>query len=157
MAAGRKPAPAALQLVKGTGDGKDSGGRPIKTPPKFKRIAPSKPDSMSEQASLIWDEIVSALEALNILKEIDGAALEMACETYARWYEARQERISRGITAATTQGVGVAPWVRVEESAGKEFRAWCAEFGLTPSAEMKIAKDVSSGGDGEGDNPFAGS
>lgn len=153
MAAGRKPQPAALKLLKGQGDGKDSGGRAVPVPPKFKRQAPEKPEGMSPAAAEVWDEIVEALEDVDVLKEVDGPALLMACETYARWVTARDMRIARGITAATSQGTGVAPWVRVEESAAKDFRAWCAEFGLTPSAEMKIAKDV---GDGPEDtNPFS--
>lgn len=155
MAAGRKAQPAALQLLKGRGDGKDSGGREVKHPPKFKRIAPEKPDDLVGPAAEIWDDIVDSLENLDLLKTVDGPALRIACETYGRWAEARQMRIDRGILCQTSQGQGVAPWVRVEESAGKEFRAWCAEFGLTPSAEMKLAKG-SDGGDSE-DNPFDGS
>lgn len=153
MAAGRKPQPAALKLLKGQGDGKDSGGRPVPAPPKFKRQAPEKPDGMSDEAAAVWDEIVTALEDVDVLKELDGPALLMACETYARWVTARDMRLSRGILSQTSQGPGVAPWVRVEESAAKDFRAWCAEFGLTPSAEMKLAKDVGDGA--EDSNPFA--
>lgn len=152
MTAGRKPEPLGLKLIKGRGDGKDSGGREIKHPPKFAREAPPKPDDMTGVAAEIWDVIVEQLEALDVLKVVDGAALRMACETYARWQEARDTRAQRGITVTTSQGVGVAPWVRVEESASKEFRAWCAEFGLTPAAEMKLAKDTGDGG--TEDNPF---
>lgn len=153
MPAGRKPAPAALQLVKGRREGKDSGGRPIKHPPKFKRQAPDKPADLSGAASEVWDVIVNVLEELDILKTVDGPALRIACETYQRWRTARDLRMEHGVTSQTSQGVGVAPWVRVEESAGRDFRAWCTEFGLTPSAEMKLAKDAS--GDGDGDNPFS--
>lgn len=153
MAAGRKAEPVALKLIKGKGNGKDSGGREIKHPPKFHRTAPEKPVDMDGVASDTWDQIVEALEALDVLKEVDGPALRIACETYARWMEARDQRAKRGITAPTSQGVGVAPWVRVEEAASKEFRAWCAEFGLTPAAEMKLAKDTGDGG--TEDNPFA--
>lgn len=153
MAAGRKAEPAALKLLKGQGDGKDSGGRPIKHPPKFKRQAPVKPEGLSDYASSMWDHLVEHLEELDLLKELDSAALEMACETYDRWRTARDERLARGLLTTTSQGVGVAPWVRVEEAAGKEFRSWCAEFGLTPAAEMKLAKDTSDGG--TEDNPFS--
>lgn len=155
MAVGRKAQPAALQLVKGRGDGKDSGGRPVKHPPKFKREAPVKPDDMSDVASALWDELVNELEDLDLLKLADGSALRIACETFHRWVEARQLRMEQGLTTVTGDGsLKKAPWVSVEEAASKEFRAWCSEFGLTPSAEMRLAKDS---GDGDaGDNPFAG-
>lgn len=153
---GRPANPHNLQLIKGRGEGRDSGGRELKTPPKFKRQAPDKPETLEGAASEIWDVIVEALEDLDLLKEVDGPALEIVCETYSRWREARDMRLEKGMTAmGSTGNEVVAPWVRVEESAGKEFRSWCAEFGLTPSAEMKLAKGGADDGDDE--NPFAGS
>lgn len=152
--AGRTGKPAALKLVEGRGNGRDSGGRPVKQAPAFRRLPPAKPDDMSPFASELWDELISELSRLQLVKEIDGAALRIGCEAYARWREAVSMRHERGILAETSQGMGVAPWVRVEESASKEFRAWCAEFGLTPAAEAKLA--TGGGNAEEDDSPFAG-
>lgn len=152
---GTKPAPVSLQLLKGKGDGKDSGGREIKHPPKFKREAPAKPDTLSDLAACMWDQIVEELEGLDVLKRIDGPALAMACETYAAWHDARDLRIARGLTTSGSTGqLTTAPWVTIERAAAKDFRAWCSEFGLTPSAEMRLAKGSDDGADE--DNPFAG-
>jgi P27 family predicted phage terminase small subunit len=156
--AGRKPKPHGLRLLEGRGDGRDSGGREIKPPPGFQRLPPPKPEGMSEVAAELWDRIVPELQRLQVTKPIDGPALEMMCETYARWHAARQLRLDRvrdddpdaGLLAMNSQGKNTAPWVGVEERAAKEFRAWCSEFGLTPAAESKIG----GGGDDGDDNPF---
>jgi P27 family predicted phage terminase small subunit len=88
-------------------------------------------------------------------------ALEMACETYSRWHDARRVRFEmaldsevpgHGLLGVNSQGLVAAPWVGIEERAAKDFRAWCNEFGLTPAAEMKLATtDPKAPGD---DNPF---
>lgn len=145
-ASGRKSAPAHLKLVKGRGNGRDSGGRVVPPPPPFARSIPAKPDDLSPAASAMWDAIVAALPDAHLLKPIDGYALQVGCETFARWYEAKKMRLAQpqnGLLSKNSQGLVVSPLVRVESEASREFRAWCAEFGLTPAAEVKI----SAGGD----------
>ena len=157
--------PAALKIVEGRGNGRDSGGRIINHPPKFKRVPPEKPRDengnvlLSPLAEQMWDMLVRDLSSLNLIKEMDTYALQMGCETYARWRAAVDKRQKHGIiTQSAHQGRdGVtawvaAPWVGVEERASKDFRSWCAEFGLTPAAEMKLAKEA--GGETGDDNPF---
>lgn len=150
--AGRKPEPANLKLLKGRHAGADSGGRKVKQPPGFKRLPPKKPVEMSPAAGDLWDEIVEELQRLQLTKPLDGPALEMACETYSRWYTARQMRLELGLFHENSQGRVTAPWVGVEERAAKEFRAFCSEFGLTPSAEARL--NPADGGDAD-ESPFA--
>lgn len=150
--AGRKPS-AHLKLVdSGRGAGRDSGGRKIPDTPAFRRAVPAKPDDLTPVASRMWDAVVAELPRLELLKPLDAFALEVGCETYARWHEAKRLRLrgeGSGLLAKTSQGVGVSPLVRVESEASREFRAWCAEFGLTPAAEVKLAaaQDPSNGPD----------
>lgn len=150
--AGRKSKPAGLKLVEGRGSGRDSGGRNVKQPPAFRRIPPARPDDLSADAVELWDQIVVELPRLDLLKELDGAALRVGCETYARWREAVRMRQESGLLATNSQGRVTAPWIGIEERASKEFRAWCAEFGLTPAAEMKLATGADGGA--EDDDPF---
>jgi len=155
--AGRKATPPALRIIDGRGtrkDGRptDSGGRPVDEGPKFTRHAPPKPAELSEDASWLWDRIVEQMETVGLLKPIDGPALEVVCETFARWREAVRFRRERAILGKNSQGVVAAPWVGIEERASKDFRAWCAEFGITPAAEKNLVSgDDQNGGD---DNPF---
>jgi P27 family predicted phage terminase small subunit len=137
-ASGRKPRPPALRLLNGRGEGKDSAGRPIPEPPPFKRGAPDKPDDLAPDASWMWDLVVEHWYTLDLLKPLDAASLAVACETYARWKEAVRWRHQKGLLAPNSQGIVTAPWVAIEASASRDFRSWCAEFGLSPSAESRL-------------------
>lgn len=145
--------PAALKLITGRGNGKDAAGRPIKTPPGFKRIPPEKPANLGPEGSLLWDRVVEELPRLELLKEMDGTALAMACHTVDRWASAVRMRLRKGMTVQTSQGRGIAPWVKIEEQAAREYRTWCNEFGLTPAGEMKLAT-LGKDDDGGGEDPF---
>lgn len=154
---GRKPASPDLRLLKGRGEGKDgqardSAGRPIPKAPTFVRALPQKPFDLEGDASDAWDLIVKELGRVELLKPVDAMALEMACEAYARWKDAVRKRRLMGSLGKNSQGVVRAPWVTIEAEASREYRAWCAEFGLTPSAENKVG---STDGSSEGNaNPF---
>lgn len=150
--AGRKARPAHLKLLDGRGNGTDSGGRAVPEPPPFERGLPVKPDDLSPIASEMWDRIVAALPKANLLKPLDAFALQVGCETFARWYDAKRLRLAQpnsGLLAKTSQGMGVSPLVRVESEASREFRAWCAEFGLTPAAEVKLSASVDPADNGD--------
>lgn len=152
MAAGRKPT-AHLKLVEnGRGPGRDSGGRKVAEPPAFDRDIPVKPDDLTEVAAKMWDAIVEQLSkpGVELLKPLDGYALQVGCETFARWHGAKTERVKYGLLSKTSQGMGVSPFVRIEVEASRDFRSWCAEFGLTPAAEARLAAAVEAGG-GSGD------
>lgn len=154
--AGRKPAPRKLQLLNGRAPGRDSGGREVKPTPGFRRMPPDKPAGLSPDASRMWDLFVAELSRLQLTKPIDGPALEVGCETYARWKQAKRARLKlrgRGLLHMNSQGQAAHPLVGIEERASKDFRAWCSEFGLTPAAEGKLGGQEADGG--EEDNPFA--
>lgn len=113
--------------------------------------APVKPQGLSADASEMWDLVVSQMATTGLLRPLTGPALEVASETFAQWREAVRMRRDRGLTAIGSQGVGVGPWVRIEQQAGKEFRAWCAEYGITPAAERRLAVESSV----DASNPYA--
>ena len=144
---GRRAKPRALKLIDG-----NAGHRPIPEEVDFPRGAPTKPSYLSSHASELWDRLVPQLETAKLLKPVNGPALEQICETYSRWREAVAERQRSGITHENSQGTTAAPWTGVEERAGREFRAWCAEFGITPAAEAKLAPADPTPGEA---NPFA--
>lgn len=151
-ATGRTPRPRHLKLLEGRAPGKDSAGRDVPEPPKFSRGAPTKPSNLSPDADWLWDEIVTHWNDLDLLKPLDAASLEVACETFARWREAVRWRREHGHLVPGREGAKVAPYIGVEERASKDFRAWCAEYGLSPAAEGKITGG--NGGGGEDTNPF---
>ena len=154
--AGPLQQPNNLRVIKGRGkreDGKDtdSGGRPIEPTPEFFRGLPEKPVELSPDAEWLWDQVVALMESVGVLKPLDAAALEAACENFARWREAVRMRRELGLLNKNAQGVVESPWVKIEVAASREFRAWCAEFGSTPAAERNL--QVESLGNDD-DNPF---
>jgi P27 family predicted phage terminase small subunit len=154
MVAGRKPKPPALKLVEGRGNGRDSGGRKVKEPPSFVRLPPEPPEILNEEALAEWNRVVPELQRLKLTKSIDAAALTAYCLAWSRMVTAQRIIDSEGILHSNSQGVTRHPAVAVLEAASKELRSWCAEFGLTPSAENRLA--TLEANDGEEANPFAG-
>ena len=145
--------PAALKLLKGQGDGKDSGGRPVNQGPAFRRIAPEPPEWLSTEAAAEWRRVVPGLTRLDILKEEDRAVLAAYCETWATFVDAIQQQHREGLTIEARQGTLPHPAVGIARNAGRELRSFAAHFGLTPSSEQALARGADDGG--EDDNPFA--
>lgn len=153
MAAPR-PKPAALKLIEGRGNGRDSGGRKVQQPPGFTRLPPEPPSWLPNAARAEWDRVVPELQRLQLLKPIDRAALTAYCLTWDRLVRAQQEMEEDGsVLAMNSQGRVRHPAVAVIEAASKELRAWAAEFGLTPAQEVRVGgKDAGDGS--QDDNPF---
>lgn len=152
---GRKAAPPNLRVLGGQGTRKDgldtdSGGRPILPGPDFARAAPTKPAHITGDAEWLWDQVIEQLTTVGLLKPIDGPSLEVMAETFARWRDAVRQRNKHGAIGKNSQGVVAAPWVGIEERASREFRAWCAEYGITPAAEnhLKAQSGAGNGTDG---------
>jgi P27 family predicted phage terminase small subunit len=144
--------PATLQLLNGRSEGKDSGGRSVKSAPAFRRIAPQPPTWLSREARAEWRRVVPGLQRLDLLKEEDRAALAAYCETWATFVDATRMVRREGLTIDAKQGTLPHPAVGIARSSGRELRAFAAHFGLTPSSEMALGK---VNGDGEEDqNPF---
>lgn len=141
--AGRKSKPPHLRIVEGAGTNKDgvpldSGRRPIPETVEFERRAPDMPTQLSPDAEWLWLQVTEQMETKGLLKPIDGASLEVMCETFARWREAKRFRQEHALMAKNSQGTVAAPWIGIEERASREFRAWCAEYGITPAAENNL-------------------
>lgn len=157
MAAGRKAQPAALKILNGRGNGRDSGGRAVKPPPAFVRLPPEPPEILDEkahaEARAVWERVVPELSRLGLVKEIDAEALAAYCLTWERFVLAQRAIDEDGLFATTSQGIGRHPAVAILDAASKDLRAWASEFGLTPSSEGKLAIE---GAKGDEDNPFAG-
>lgn len=151
MAAAR---PAALKLVNGRGPGRDSGGRKVPEAPAYKRLPPEAPDWLPEEARAEWARVVPELSRLDLVKPIDRAALAAYCLTWDRFVRAQAEIEADGgsVLGRNSQGVVRHPAVAVLEAASKELRAWAQEFGLTPSAEQRVA--AKGGHGGEDEDPF---
>ena len=149
---GRTAQPAALKLIKGRGDGKDSAGRPVNSGPAFKRVPPEPPEWLSTEARAEWDRVLPGLARLDLLKPEDRAGLASYCEAVAEFRQASEVIAREGLTIEARQGEIPHPAVGIRRAAGREVRAWAGHFGLTPSTEQALARGADDGD--EDDNPF---
>lgn len=156
-----KPRPVALKLLEGSRSGRDSGGRKVAAVPLFKRLPPDAPEWLPDEAAAEWERVVPELARLELTKPVDRAALTAYVLTWQRLVDASklmkanqtyqlEEKVDGdvvgtetvegfGLLSTNSQGVVRAPWIAIIEAASKDLRAWCAEFGFTPSAESKLS------------------
>ena len=153
---GPAPEPYQLKLLKSSRPGYDSGGRPLKVPPAFRRIAPKPPAGLGRTAAAHWRRIVPGLQRLDLLKEEDQGALAIMCETWETFVKATKDVRVNGQTQTLPTGRKLAnPSVGIAHAAAREYRAYAAQFGLTPAAELALGVKDDGAADDE-DNPFAG-
>lgn len=130
-----------------------------KAPPMFgfARKVPARPAGLSKDARWFWDYVTEQAKSFQLLKPLDGPALHVTAETYARWREAVRARVNtqahRGLGAANSQGVVTAYWIGIEERGATQLMKFFQEFGLTPAAERHVAEvGVGDVGDTGGDS-----
>lgn len=145
--------PTALHLLNGNPSKiKDLG----KNEPKPEPVAPECPTWLHEDATVEWKRISPQLERLGLLTKIDMAALAGYCQSYAQWKEAVEflnemgstytlyERNDDGGIKVDVNGNPVIryiqqfPQVAIANKALQQIRAFCIEFGMTPSARGRI-------------------
>lgn len=133
---GNMAKPIALRLIEG-----DRGKHgPIKHEVKPRLVAPECPEWLEPEAQAEWKRIVPKLTRLGLLTEVDGAALAGYCQSYARWAQAEQAIAVQGLTAEAQSGwKQQAAEVSIALKYMQQVKAWCAEFGLTPSARARMA------------------
>jgi len=139
--AGRKPNPTYLNVVKG-----NPGKRPRnKNEPKPTAAgSPKPPAHLSKVAKEAWTECAKMLLACNIFMDIDQLAFEQCCEAYAELIYLREDISDNGnvqvvITQTGSRVEKARPQVAMYSDADRRFRAWCSEFGLTPSARTRLS------------------
>lgn len=132
---GTKPKPTKLKILEG-----NPGKRPLNEhEPKPKPITPTCPRWLSPAAKKEWKRIVPELESLGLLTCVDGAALEGYCQSYARWVEAEQFMVKHGTIFKTPSGyIQQMPQVAIAQKYLNIVKAFCGEFGLTPSSRSGI-------------------
>ena len=142
-----KPRPAALKLLSGKSPGHDVAGRKVAAPPLFKRIPPEAPEWLPDEARAEWERVAPELARLELTKPVDRAALTAYVLTWDRLVTAQRIVTVEGVLGHNSQGTVRHPAVAVVEAASKDLRAWCGEFGFTPSAENKLSVQEADHGD----------
>ena len=143
MAAGRKPTPTVLKLVKG-----NPGKRAL---PKSEAVValaePTPPAFLCDDAKVEWGRVCSALFSAGLMTELDRAALSAYCAAYGRWAQAERainamagkDGINAALLIKTKEGNAIQnPLVGIANKARADVVRFAAEFGMTPSARSRV-------------------
>lgn len=141
---GPAPKPTNLRLLQG-----NPGKRALpKNEPKPKPVSPKCPSWLGPIGRREWKRIAPELEKLGLFTAVDGAALEAYCQAYETMVLARKAlqdhlKLTKKLTVTYINKFGAEneiphPSVRIAKEAAAQVRAFCAEFGLTPSARGRM-------------------
>ncbi len=138
---GRKPLPTNLHVLHGNPSKKKNLGENEPKPPP---IAPKCPQWLHADAKKEWKRIAPQLEKLGLLTQIDMAALAGYCESWAQYKKSVEFIHKHGDVYPIKDDEGrvkylqQVPQVSIANKALQQVKAFCAEFGLTPSARARI-------------------
>lgn len=105
-------------------------------------VAPLRPSWLDPMAAAAWDEVVRYLVGAGVAAELDGLALAVWCETWARWRRCGDLLARLGPTMETRAGPRVRPEARLEVRLAGELRQWGARFGLGRSMPVQLARAI---------------
>jgi len=137
--------PTHLKILDG-----NPGKRPInRAEPKPRPKPPTMPTWLSREAKAEWRRVVPELDRIGLLTLVDRAALAAYCEAWSLLRLAQADVEANGVTHyvvektyddGTTIYARVAknPAVNVMRDAMATIRAFCSEFGLSPSARSRM-------------------
>ena len=131
MANRRKP--VALKLLAG-----NPGKRPLPSGSPPPMNAPGCPPHVVGEARAEWERITKELATLNILTELDTAALAAYCTLYARWMEAERKVAEEGATVKVHGQIVPNPYLGIANTALKMLRPLTQELGLSPASRIKL-------------------
>jgi P27 family predicted phage terminase small subunit len=134
----RGPAPTHPTVVQLRGN---PGQRRI--PPVLEIPMPAEPlpapDWLPGLAVAEWQRLAPVLHQANLLTQLDVAVFSAYCTSYDRWRQAEAALEASGeLTTRGDRGAVVSPMVRVAESAARDVLKFGSEFGLTPSARLRL-------------------
>lgn len=159
---GRKPKPIGQQIAEGdpAKRGKNKLKEALADVPTPQRGYPPCPDHLSPLARKTWEFLTVQIEIMNQDHQPDALMLEGACVNYARAVKADQAVERDGITIEESTidketgerillRMKANPAASISDKAWKLVRAFCSEFGLSPSSltRLKIEKPDDSDGD----------
>ncbi len=146
---GRKPLPTNIHLLNGN-PSKIKGLQERNEPQPSSEI-PTCPAWLSAEAKREWKRICPELAVMGVLTIVDRTALAGYCAAYGRWRRA-EEALADGFTndqltdrKETKDGEVIIivqrakkPEVQIAIDSLTQVKAFCTEFGLTPSARVRM-------------------
>ncbi len=133
MTRGRKPQPTALKLVSAQHPERINADEPVPT-----EGIPACP-SRNREIRKIWDYTIVQLTRMRVVTPADRDALFAYCNAVLVHKQASDILEAEGLVIEGSHGGMVShPAQKIQREAATQVRAFCAEFGLTPSARTRI-------------------
>jgi len=102
------------------------------------------PPHISGRGRGVWEEVVTLIDEMGILTAADAVSVEVLVVAIVEFREASDAvaKDGRYYMSQTHKGDAVIwrshPAVSAMADADRRIRAWCAEFGMTPSSRARI-------------------
>lgn len=96
------------------------------------------PSGLDAPARKVWARWVAILLDLGVLSGDCGPALESLVRAEIRVRKARRDVARYGAIEISDRGARRSAWAHELDAAEIEFRRWCQEFGVTPSARSRV-------------------
>jgi P27 family predicted phage terminase small subunit len=141
---GRRPKPTRMKLLTG-----NPGKRPMnKDEPRPEATVPDCPDALGPVARAEWDRLASELGKLNLLTNLDRAALAAYCGAYALWAESTEAIQKYGTMVKSPSGYPIqSPYVSIANRQAEIMMRIASEFGFTPASRSRITTPPQSPSD----------
>lgn len=151
---GRKPKPAARQIAEG--DPRKRGKHKLidrlNAEPRASHGLPDCPRHLKGRARAAWQFWAEELAVMDLDRRPDAMMLEGACVNYARAVEADEIIARDGLTVEESiidedSGERIVlkvkkhPAVEISNVAWRAARAFCSEFGLSPTSRTRLSVD----------------
>lgn len=139
MTRGRRPIPTRLKYLTG-----NPGKRPMnKFEPRPEPAIPECPQELGSSAKQEWDRLVGELAQLNLLTNLDRAALAAYCGAYALWADATEQIQKYGAMIKSPSGYPVqSPYIAIANRQAEIMIRIASEFGFTPASRSRISTPV---------------
>jgi len=133
---GRRPIPTRLKYLTG-----NPGKRPMnKFEPRPEPAIPECPSELGPSAKQEWDRLVGELAQLNLLTNLDRAALAAYCGAYALWANATEQIQKYGAMIKSPSGYPVqSPYIAIANRQAEIMIRIASEFGFTPASRSRIS------------------
>ena len=102
------------------------------------------PAWLNDDAKEHWAILSKELLELELLTNIDVGALAICCDAFSKFIKANKEIEKHGMLVTYTnkggnKNVVPNPYVAISNKYSDIYKRYCSEFGLTPTARLKLA------------------
>nr|WP_291855405.1 phage terminase small subunit P27 family [Bradyrhizobium sp.] len=133
---GRRPKPTRIKYLTG-----NPGKRALnKSEPRPEPVPPDCPPELGPSAQREWNRLVGELSKLNLITNLDRAALASYCGAYALWAEATEAIQKFGTMVKSPSGFPMqSPYIAIANRQAEIMMRIASEFGFTPASRSRIS------------------